>query len=109
MIIDVCYIMLTNMLALSGPVVWGFVPCSTISNRRFGDRTVSIFKGSYADRFPQLCYRGNTVTERFHRGTLLKFKEHLSSEIVLHDRKPQKTSIIDTAVKAFQQTIFFEL
>jgi hypothetical protein len=26
-------------------VLWGFVPCSTISNRRFGERTFSILSG----------------------------------------------------------------
>jgi hypothetical protein len=26
-------------------VFWDFVPCSSISNRRFGERTVSIFRG----------------------------------------------------------------
>jgi hypothetical protein len=31
--------------------------------RRFGEFTVSVFRGSYVDRFAQLCYRGNTLTE----------------------------------------------
>jgi hypothetical protein len=47
------------------------VPCSIISTRRFGERNVSIFRGSYVDRIPQLYYRGNTVTEYLHRGTPL--------------------------------------
>jgi hypothetical protein len=28
-------------------VYWGFVPCSIISNRRFGECTLSMFSGSY--------------------------------------------------------------
>jgi hypothetical protein len=30
-------------------------------------------------------------------------------DIVLHDTEPQKTSVSDTALKASQKTVFFEL
>jgi hypothetical protein len=43
-------------------VFWSFVPCRTISNRRFGERIPSILKGPYVDRLSQLCCRGNTVS-----------------------------------------------
>jgi hypothetical protein len=55
---------------------WYFVPCSPIMNRRFGKSTVSIFWGPWVDKFSQLYYRGNTVTEPLHRGTLLRLEDH---------------------------------
>jgi hypothetical protein len=64
------FIIITIIIAITVlfiiAVFLGFVPCSTISNRRFRER-------------------------------------------VLHGSKPQKTAIIDTAIKASKKTEFYEL
>jgi hypothetical protein len=46
----------------------GTLPRINISNRRFGEPIVSIFRGPYVDEFPHMYYRGNTVTQPLHKG-----------------------------------------
>jgi hypothetical protein len=44
---------------------WDFVPCSSGSNRLFGEHVASLFRVSYDDRIPLLCYRRITVNKPF--------------------------------------------
>jgi hypothetical protein len=67
--------------AVSIIVFWGFVLCSTISNRRFGEYTVSIFRFWRTDKIRTPEDGESTFSET-------------SFEIMLQGTNAQKTSII---------------
>jgi hypothetical protein len=51
-----------------------FLPCSSRSNRRFGERIVSVFRVPHV-RIPHLCYPGITVNQPLHRRILFMVEE----------------------------------
>jgi hypothetical protein len=53
-----------------------FIPCSSNSNRPFGEHIASIFRSIWDDGIPQLFCHGNTVNQALSIGELFIIEEH---------------------------------
>jgi hypothetical protein len=80
---------------------WEGVPCSSSSNKRFGENIASIFRDSQHDRIPQLCCHRIAVDQPLHRGLPFMLEEKCLLGCFHGGRKGTETEAFTTCSNIF--------